>query len=122
MIADIFNASVYTLGETENSASLGGAYRAKHALMPEGTTFKDAVEGALPYELAVTPRAEFHQVGILLEETFVINFCLFPIGAYLVHIKWVMHMHLPTLPTTKSIMSVSVFVGLFLPSPSLRSA
>ena len=65
MIADIFNASVYTLDETANSASLGGALRAKHALMPEGTAFKDAVEGAPPYNLAVSPRAEHHQVSVL---------------------------------------------------------
>ena len=66
MIADIFNASVYTLDETANSASLGGALRAKHALMPEGTTFREAVERAPPYKLAVSPREELHQVGIIL--------------------------------------------------------
>ena len=32
IIADIFNMGVYVLEETANSASLGGAYRAKHGI------------------------------------------------------------------------------------------
>ena len=32
VLADVFNANVYTLGVTDNSASLGAAYRAKHGL------------------------------------------------------------------------------------------
>ena len=65
VIADIFNASVYILEGTANSASLGCAYRAKHGLMPEGTPFMDTVDGAPPYKLEVTPRVECHQVRLI---------------------------------------------------------
>ena len=61
-MADIFNTDVYVLEGTANSASLGGAYRAKHGLMPEGTPFLDAVENTASYRLAVSPRADKHQV------------------------------------------------------------
>lgn len=40
VIADIFNTTVITIDEP-NSASLGNCYRAKHALMPEGTPFSE---------------------------------------------------------------------------------
>ena len=62
IIADIFNTNVYILEGTANSASLGGAYRAKHGLMPEGTPFMDAVRNAPLYKLAVSPRVDKHQV------------------------------------------------------------
>ena len=32
VLSDVFNADVYRLQETANSASLGGAYRAKHGM------------------------------------------------------------------------------------------
>lgn len=66
VIADIFNASVYVLEGTANSASLGGAYRVKHGLMlPEGmSSFMDAVMNAPTYKLAVSPREDKHQVHI----------------------------------------------------------
>lgn len=62
IIADIFNTDVYILEGTANSASLGGAYRAKHSLMPEGTNFLDAVKDAPAYTLAVSPRLDKHEV------------------------------------------------------------
>ncbi|XP_053408288.1 xylulose kinase-like isoform X1 [Mercenaria mercenaria] len=44
IIADIFNTSVY-ITDVPNSAALGGCYRAKHALMPEGTPYSEVVKG-----------------------------------------------------------------------------
>ena len=62
IVADIFNTNVFILEGTANSASLGGAYRAKHGLMPEGTPFMEAVKNAPSYKLAVSPRPDVHQV------------------------------------------------------------
>ena len=62
IIADIFNSSVFILEGTSNSASVGGAYRAKHSLMDEGAEFRSAVEGALPYKEAASPQEENHKV------------------------------------------------------------
>ena len=79
MIADIFNASVYILEETANSASLGGAYRVKHGLMlPEGmsSSFMDAVRNAPTYKLAVSPREEKHQVLVHMQFTLQLTVCL----------------------------------------------
>ena len=65
IIADIFNTDVYILEATANSASLGGAYRAKHALMPEGTKFSDVVRDAPAYKHAVSPSPENHKASKL---------------------------------------------------------
>jgi xylulokinase len=56
ILANIFNANVYTCA-TSNSASLGAAYRAKHALM--GASFTDAI-GSGGYDLQAQPDAETH--------------------------------------------------------------
>ena len=55
-MADIFNAKVYILTETANSASLGAAYCAKRAVVGGSGTFQEAVQGAPSYQLANTPR------------------------------------------------------------------
>ena len=56
-----------SLEDTANSASLGGSYRAKHGLLPKDTLFMEAVRNATPlYKLAVSPRADIHQVTTLL--------------------------------------------------------
>ncbi|CAI8008481.1 Xylulose kinase, partial [Geodia barretti] len=60
IIADIFNADVYVQEETANSASLGAAYRAKHALMPAGTQFAEAVQDAPEFTKALSPRPHLH--------------------------------------------------------------
>ena len=58
----MFNAPVYTIQDTTNSACLGCAYRAKHALMnPSKTPFQDAVKEATPYKLVVSPNEEAHK-------------------------------------------------------------
>lgn len=56
MLADVFNAPVYTIKNTANSACLGCAYRAKHGLMGgDKVSFKEIVRDAPPYHLAVEP-------------------------------------------------------------------
>lgn len=59
VLANVFNAKVYT-GAT-NSASLGAAYRAKHALMVAGTPFRDAVSSASSYTHMATPEEDVHR-------------------------------------------------------------
>lgn len=56
IMADIFNTNVYTLTETDNSASLGAAYCAKCAVSGGSGTFQEAVRDAPSYKLANTPR------------------------------------------------------------------
>ncbi|XP_068670881.1 xylulose kinase-like [Montipora foliosa] len=59
VLADIFNAPVYTIKDTTNSACLGCAYRAKHGLEREstGATFKHVVSCAPQYNLITKPFA-----------------------------------------------------------------
>ena len=54
----MFNAPVYTIKDTANSACLGCAYRAKHGLerKASGVTFMDVVSAAAPYNLVADPR------------------------------------------------------------------
>ena len=54
----MFNAPVYTIKDTANSACLGCAYRAKHGLerKSSGATFVDVVRDAPPYKLVADPR------------------------------------------------------------------
>ncbi|XP_041102764.1 xylulose kinase isoform X1 [Polyodon spathula] len=55
VLADVFNAPVYTI-DTTNSACLGCAYRAMHGLVAEtGVCFAEAVRMAPEPKLAVTP-------------------------------------------------------------------
>ena len=78
VIADVFDMDVYVLESTANSASLGGAYRAKHgehtrhshwaclmehaaALMQPGTQYSEAVRDAPTPSLAVSARPHLHQ-------------------------------------------------------------
>lgn len=63
VLSDVFNAPVYTL-ETENSASLGAAYQAKHGLVHETTTFQEVVKNAAQYILATEPNPDADQVNI----------------------------------------------------------
>ena len=60
VIADVFDAPVFTIKDTANSACLGCAYRAKHSLEREasGATFFDVVSAAPPYELVADPRGD----------------------------------------------------------------
>ena len=62
VIADVFNSEVYIIEGTANSACLGGAYRARHSLMSEGTAFKEAVKEAPPFTRATSPREDAHKV------------------------------------------------------------
>ena len=63
MLADVFNAPVYTIKDTANSACLGCAYRAKHGWQgSSGVPFKDVVSGAAPYQLAVEPRPDASEI------------------------------------------------------------
>lgn len=63
VIADVFNAPVFVLKDTANSACLGSAYRAKHGLeRADGKTFWDAVSEAPPYVLVSDPCGEAPQV------------------------------------------------------------
>ena len=57
VVADVFNAPVYTIKDTANSACLGCAYRAKHGLerKASGATFVDVVSDAPPYKLVADP-------------------------------------------------------------------
>ncbi|GAB6019340.1 hypothetical protein CHUAL_000932 [Chamberlinius hualienensis] len=59
VLADIFNAPVY-VQECPNSACLGSAYRAKHALFPN-TTFHDIVRDVPEFTLAAEPDGEAAQ-------------------------------------------------------------
>ena len=63
VIADVFNAPVYVLKDTANSACLGCAYRAKHGLeRADGRTFWDVVSAAPPYVLVGDPYGDAHEV------------------------------------------------------------
>uniref|UniRef100_A0A8C5PM27 Xylulose kinase n=1 Tax=Leptobrachium leishanense TaxID=445787 RepID=A0A8C5PM27_9ANUR len=63
VLSDVFNAPVYTIATT-NSACLGSAYRAAHALAMQsaGSTFADFVRLAEGHKLVVTPRPGADQV------------------------------------------------------------
>ena len=62
VLADVFNAPVYTIKDTANSACLGCAYRAKHGWQAGKQTFKEVVSNAPPYQLAVEPNKDAVQV------------------------------------------------------------
>uniref|UniRef100_A0A6A7G8W2 Xylulose kinase n=1 Tax=Hirondellea gigas TaxID=1518452 RepID=A0A6A7G8W2_9CRUS len=65
VMADVFSAPVYTM-DVSNSASLGAAYRAKHALA-EGAAYKDVIAGPA-FKLAAKPAPEAAKVyGQMLE-------------------------------------------------------
>ncbi|GCB80497.1 hypothetical protein scyTo_0017197 [Scyliorhinus torazame] len=62
VLADVFNAPVYTR-DTTNSACLGCAYRAKHGLQAvSGQSFADTMKNAPEPKLAVTPACEVDKV------------------------------------------------------------
>ena len=63
MLADVFNAKVY-VQDVANSASLGGAYRAKHLL--QAGTFQEAVQQAPPMRCVATPNAQAVEVNIVV--------------------------------------------------------
>ncbi|KAL7640202.1 UNVERIFIED_CONTAM: hypothetical protein RMT77_009616 [Armadillidium vulgare] len=58
VVADVFNASVYTM-DVPNSASLGAAYRAKHAV--SGQNFEKSIKVA-DFTLAVSPHNDAAKV------------------------------------------------------------
>ena len=59
VIADVFDAPVFVLKDTANSACLGCAYRAKHGLeRADGKTFWDAVSEAPPHVLVSDPHGD----------------------------------------------------------------
>ena len=64
VLADVFNAPVYTIKDTANSACLGCAYRAKHGLEREttGASFKLIVSNAPYYSLVAQPCVEASNV------------------------------------------------------------
>ena len=64
VIADVFNAPVYTIKDTANSACLGCAYRAKHGLerAERGASFMSVVQAAPPYSLVAEPRGNAHKI------------------------------------------------------------
>ncbi|XP_036445502.1 xylulose kinase isoform X1 [Colossoma macropomum] len=68
VLSDIFSAPVYTI-DVANSACLGCAYRAMHALVAGmGVSFSEAVRKAPGAQLAVTPSPEAEEVyGPLLK-------------------------------------------------------
>ncbi|XP_065839461.1 xylulose kinase-like [Oscarella lobularis] len=57
VLADVFNAPVYTL-ETENSASLGAAYQARYGLIYQSHKFQEIGENLPAYQLAAEPNAD----------------------------------------------------------------
>ncbi|XP_038654420.1 xylulose kinase isoform X5 [Scyliorhinus canicula] len=62
VLADVFNAPVYTR-DTTNSACLGCAYRAKHGLQAaSGQSFADTMKNAPEPKVAVTPACEVDKV------------------------------------------------------------
>ncbi|XP_062900553.1 xylulose kinase isoform X1 [Mobula hypostoma] len=62
VLADVFNAPVYTI-DTTNSACLGSAYRAKHGLeAPMGRSFANSVKMAASSKLAVKPVCEADKI------------------------------------------------------------
>ncbi|KAM4689628.1 xylulose kinase [Discoglossus pictus] len=63
VLADVFNAPVYTIA-TANSACLGCAYRAAHGLAIQTSTwsFSEVVKQAAEHKLVVTPRSGADQV------------------------------------------------------------
>ncbi|XP_053321981.1 xylulose kinase [Spea bombifrons] len=63
VLSDVFNAPVYTIA-TANSACLGSAYRAAHALAMQtsGSTFAEVVKLAEEHTLVVTPRTGADQI------------------------------------------------------------
>ena len=64
MIANVFNAPVYTIKDTANSACLGCAYRAKHGLerAERGASFMGVVQAAPPYSLVAEPHGNAHKI------------------------------------------------------------
>ncbi|XP_062520219.1 xylulose kinase-like isoform X2 [Corticium candelabrum] len=69
VLSDVFNAPVYTL-KTENSASLGAAYQAKHGLLHASMSFKDVVKNAAPYSFAVAPNEDADKVYTSLTHSY----------------------------------------------------
>ncbi|XP_032899717.1 xylulose kinase [Amblyraja radiata] len=62
VLADVFNAPVYTI-DTTNSACLGSAYRAKHGLeAASGQSFANSVKMAVSPKLAVKPNCEAEKI------------------------------------------------------------
>ena len=62
VLSDVFNAPVYTL-QTENSASLGAAYQAKHGLVHQTMSFQEVVKNSAPYKFAVAPNPDADKVS-----------------------------------------------------------
>uniref|UniRef100_A0A4W4E3W5 Xylulose kinase n=1 Tax=Electrophorus electricus TaxID=8005 RepID=A0A4W4E3W5_ELEEL len=62
VLSDVFNAPVYTI-DVANSACLGSAFRAMHALVAgKGVSFTDTVRGAAAAQLAVRPNPSAEEV------------------------------------------------------------
>nr|CAD7577927.1 unnamed protein product [Timema californicum] len=61
VLSDVFNAPVYVL-EAANSAMLGSAYQAKHALVAERTSFSEMTSCLSPPVLACQPYKDAAQV------------------------------------------------------------
>ena len=64
-MANVFNAPVYTIKDTTNSACLGCAYRAKHGLEREasGASFMDAISAAPPYnDISADPWGDAEEI------------------------------------------------------------
>ncbi|XP_018596787.2 xylulose kinase isoform X2 [Scleropages formosus] len=62
VLSDVFGAPVYTI-DTTNSACLGCAFRAKHAVVAEtGASFAEAIRHAQEPKLAVTPCSRAEQI------------------------------------------------------------
>ena len=56
VIADVFDAPVFAIKDTANSACLGCAYRAKHGWeRSDNKSFLDVVSGAPPYVIVADP-------------------------------------------------------------------
>ncbi|EDO47320.1 predicted protein [Nematostella vectensis] len=70
VISDIFQAPVFTIQDTCNSACLGCAYRAKHGLVGD-KAFSEVVSEAPPYQLAVTPNPDVHDVYNTMTERYI---------------------------------------------------
>lgn len=63
VLADVFNAPVYTIKDTANSACLGCAYRARHGwLGVDSHPFKEVVKNAPAYQLAVQPCPDANEI------------------------------------------------------------
>lgn len=61
VLADVFNAPVY-VQKIANSACLGSAYRAKHALLGENTAFQEIFTSKSSLQLAAQPSKDASQI------------------------------------------------------------